>query len=163
MKHEPISFLCVDVEKVFNTLANNCVLSQYNLTDGTKASIPLDDFFTPQGAIKSFTNNTWSKLYGGVHVGDQLNGFCECSSSNTTSIGWLYAGDPTHHTLNMTIGSRNSSTIIEKLLQIPNATSVSNLSITCTGHSFYEGRATCAWTPASSRPSPTSSSSNTQS
>jgi len=132
MRNISLAFLCSDVENIYtiksNKENNGFLTTQYNMSETAKAAMT-DDILSPSGVISNFTSRSWTGMTEGMHVGSILNAIMECDTSDT-SIEWLYTGDNSHHHFNFTRGSNNSD-FIEKLLQIPNAPQVSNLSITC--------------------------------
>ena len=134
MKNDTISFLCLDNEGVYTEFADKCIMTRYNLTQATKDILGNNPYLGPEFILQNYTIPAGEQMF----VASPLNGKYGCYGVAT--IDWLYPGDKSNHTLSDKFYTNEQ--LIDGLMNIPNATSASNLSITCEafGQSSWLGR-----------------------
>ncbi|WFD28528.1 hypothetical protein MNAN1_003540 [Malassezia nana] len=117
MENETHSFLCLNDEKVYKLNEDACTVTDFNLTATQYYSLARG--LTPVVVLSNFTAQSFPTTL--FRVGSPLNGVYDCGQ---LSISALYEDGKMAPTW-------NGTKPIEHLLQLPNASSVRNLSITC--------------------------------
>lgn len=124
MKNDSISFICLDNEGVFTASRHSdCAMTKYNVTQATRDVFGMKPMSTPDLLMDNYS------IYGNdqIYVASPLNGLFGCDG--VASIDWLYHDDKSNHTLSRWFETNEQ--LIDGILNIPNASAISNLSITC--------------------------------